>query len=439
MVKRLFFDDETFIENINDEESIVISPKNGKLFKTSKNFGKFIGKLIDNDGFLTKDLLVRAETNNDIINSLLETKVFFDDKKKLIDDIYMFKKKYQSLMTNQTPKVAYLHLTHACNFNCWYCYNANIDKNRNDELSASEWIDIFHKLKEIGVKKFVITGGEPLLRNDLYDILYKAKKEDINIELLTNGSLFDKFDILKLSDVVDKIVISLDSMEKSVFSKSREATFFDKIQTFIDILSVHAHDKLYIRSVITKDNISSIKETKEILKNRYGIKNYITSIFLPNSLEEVKLMPNIDKIIELEKTLNSEFGRNINYDLSYNLKCGASNLIIAIDKKGDMYPCQNFIGIDRFKMTNILNKNWWNEYDTSYIRNIFAGLSVDGKKKCKNCSYRYLCGGGCPAISWRVYGNLNSYLPFLCKYLKFYAKERVINASYKEVNIINEK
>ncbi len=79
-----------------------------------------------------------------------------------------------------------------------------------------------------------------------------------------------------------------------------------------------------------------------------------------------------------------------------------------------------------FRITNIFEENWFDEFLHSKVRKSFTDLNLDTVEECKDCAYRYLCGGCCPAIAYNVYGSLDHHVPFFCDYLKERAKDTLI-------------
>lgn len=438
---KLFFDPDLLIEESDDGKVWIYSSGNHKWLKGNSAVKILVKTIAQNSGIVDFEKIksefidhrpkLSDEEIKQAIDDMVKAEIFFYRKANLEESIQQFKREYQ-IQKSQPPKIAYLHPTHRCNFHCWYCYNAKITKDKSNELSTNDWIKSIEKLEQIGIKKFVITGGEPLLREDLYEILKRTKTTTISYELLTNGSLFNEENFWKLNSVIDRFVISLDSLDKEIQGRNRGIKYFNHILKNIEMFSKYFPEKLWIRSIITSDNINDIERTRRELRERYNISNYVATIFLPNSYEQIPSMPDIKKLIKIENEhINEE--TFLNYGPNYKLKCGGGTSIIAIDAKGDIYPCQNFIEETQFKISNVLNDNWYDELMDSPIRERFRKLSVNEKEICKECPYRYLCGGGCPAISWRVYKRLDAFLPFLCEYLRNDARRRLMHSSTVKV------
>lgn len=441
MLLKLFFDKDIIIEEVNGK-GFVYSHINHKWFKANKSVLNLVKRIIRDDGMVNIDKLIKIFNDKctaklhsykirKLLDTLVKTEVFFFSKSSFNASIKTAIESYK-IPKDQNIEIAYLHLTHRCNFNCWYCYNKEIRNDKREELNTREWIEIIERLKSKRTKKFVFTGGEPLIRSDLFEILSKTKENEIEFELLTNGSLFNKENFRKLNSVVDKFIISFDSFKKEIQAKNRSIIGFKNILNTLDLFSQYSPEKLEVRSVVTKNNVDEIDKNRKKLKENYGIINYRTILFLPNSFEEIKFMPKMGEESEIKDTLT------LDYRQSYmKFRCGASTNIVAVDCRGDMFPCQSFIKEKRFKICNLLEDDWSQKHLSSRIREIFRNLSVDNMNVCKNCPYRYFCGGGCPAISWNVYGNLDTHLAFMCNYLKNEARRRLICT--KTIPLLREK
>lgn len=129
-------------------------------------------------------------------------------------------------------KVDYLRIsvTENCNLKCIYCIDENIlNTYKNDILTDDEIVKIATECASLGIKKIRITGGEPLVRKNIENLIYRLNniKEIEEIYITTNGVLLhDKIEILKKNGLTG-VNISLDSIDKDRFKK---LTKFDKLK-----------------------------------------------------------------------------------------------------------------------------------------------------------------------------------------------------------------
>lgn len=426
-MNRIFFDKKVFtIKKAN--EYIVYSPINSSFIKVNEHLKFVVDKIIEHDGNIEIEELTKMFNNNyntnigvkiikKQVDDLLKTNVFFEDEVSMQASRKVLDKAY-SINEGVDIFEAYIHMSLRCNLNCSYCYNKNNLNKDSEELDTNTWIGIIENLKNIGVNSFIFTGGEPLIRKDLVEILKSTKEENLRYTLLTNGTmLLDRFD--ELMPYLDFVILSLDSLDLETNSASRGKTGFDNIIKLLDEFSKKAPGKIQVRAVINKNNRNQIKEFNSVLKNKYGIET-MNGVFLPNSIDEVGEYEDYEDTKEDSCTKTS---------LSIKAKmCGACIGLIAIDPEGYIYPCQCLIQ-DKFKITNILKENWKTEFMESDIRKTFVDITVDDLETCKDCEVRYLCGGGCRALASNVYGDIKGYLEFMCESKKKKAIQSLTNSN----------
>ena len=302
-------------------------------------------------------------------------------------------------------KIIYLHVTQECNLRCTYCYaknNLGKDMMMNENASR-KYIDI---LEQKGVKKVVLTGGEPLLNPDIEKIVEYIKKKGIYVSLLTNGTLLSKH--MRMFYDIDDCIVSLDvegSMQRKGISADR---------VFSELLSI-PHDlrrKVSIRSVISKGEELQIEEMRnKVEKDGF---HYIFIPRLPNCIEELRLFPNLDLIDEPKELMES----------MRMIRCGAATAELAIDWNGDIYPCQNLMRKEH-RISNLNKSNWEEHLQTSNLRKTLREAHVLNIEKCKECDVRFICGSGCRAISYNMYETYYHCIDFYCEHFKKYAIDKL--------------
>jgi len=105
------------------------------------------------------------------------------------------------------------NLIRRCNLTCKHCYSISADIDFPGELSTAEIYAVMDDLKRFGVPVLILSGGEPLLRPDIYDISARAKDMGFYVGLSSNGTLIDAGNIARIASVgYDYVGISLDGM-----------------------------------------------------------------------------------------------------------------------------------------------------------------------------------------------------------------------------------
>ena len=178
-----------------------------------------------------------------------------------------------------------LSITDVCNFKCGYCLpnGFKIDKSDNRTFLSLEEIKRLAKgLSELGVSKIRLTGGEPTIRKDFYDIVKVIKKSSgINKTVITtNGYKLDKFAEQLVESGLDGINISIDSLDKNKFHK---ITGHDRLNEILN--GIEKLQKLNFK------NIKNLK-LKEKKKIKIDLKKIISKDYyrILISIKKLKLL-----------------------------------------------------------------------------------------------------------------------------------------------------
>ncbi len=339
--------------------------------------------------------------SEDMLNMLINNGILIDDYQN-----YKNKKYIIPTHTESSLNTVYLHVTQRCNLHCSYCYDAK-NLGQKDELSFTEIQRLAEQLKRENLQHVVLTRGEPLLRKDIFDIGMLFKSLGFKVGILSNGSLIKQN--LNLLNEIDYAIISLDTLDR--LDNVRNGLDIELLVDDLKSLPLKIRKKIALRSVIGKNNLTSWREVKELASD-LDIP-FTSSIRLPNSLKEVKDMPELGwKQIKAKRSV------------LYGERCGACDSIIAVNANGDVYPCQALIDKDML-ITNIKKHNWMQEFYNSNITKKFLNWNIDKTDACKDCELKYLCGGGCRAISYNLFGDTYAYNEYMCPYLKADVYQRI--------------
>jgi len=150
------------------------------------------------------------------------------------------------------------NLVRRCNLACKHCYSISADVDFPGELSTAEVFGVMDDLRAFGVPVLILSGGEPLLRRDIFDIARRAKSLGFYVGLSTNGTLIDESNIRALADCgFDYLGVSLDGLEQTHDRFRRKAGAFRASLHGIR-LAADAGIKVGLRFTLTQDNAQDL-------------------------------------------------------------------------------------------------------------------------------------------------------------------------------------
>ena len=222
-----------------------------------------------------------------------------------------------------------MSITEVCNFKCGYCLpnGYKIDKSNNGKfLNLNEIKNLAKCFSELGVRKIRITGGEPTVRKDFFDIIKVLKFETgiKNIVITTNGYNLDKKAKLLVDSKLNGINISIDSLNQNTFKEITGHDRLPEILQGIKNLQNLGFENIKINAVLLNGINSSIKDfdtwSKFIEKNKVDFR-YIELMRTGDNLEYFKKYHVSSKIFK-EYLINNKwiyqtFGKDAGPSLNY--------------------------------------------------------------------------------------------------------------------------
>jgi len=295
-----------------------------------------------------------------------------------------------------------IEVTYRCNAKCKFCSRWKL--NNKQEMTLEEYENIALQLNKCKVKQVVLSGGEPFIRRDILEIAQIFKKHGIRVAVDTNGTLIQEFSIDKVKEVIDSVLISLDSPYAEVQDQHKGIPgSFEKIISAIKVLKRN-DIKVIIGALISSATIRGIDEYIK-LANKLGVGYRFQLMQCEHdnmlSLNDYKLKLKIEDQIFLKEALNriitnsrSNWAERIYYRLMpifsmnnsilKNGKCfSAARLKYFIDPKGSIVPCE---GRRDIVLGNLLQEKLYNIINSNKTVQIRKRL-FSGKDGCF-CLYR---------------------------------------------------
>jgi len=326
---------------------------------------------------------------------------------------------------------AWFHITNNCNLDCSYCY-IHKSKDSMDWDIAKQSIDslvrtaIRHDKSEVLIK---FAGGEPLLKIDLIKkIVEYCRKVGLrngigfSFHIVTNGTLATKEIAGYMLDESIAVSVSLDGLSK--YNDAQRAYrngsgSFSEIDRGISILKDSGVTP-YILTTVSSVNLPGLpKFTKYLLDRKLGfryslyrgyeekadwIKPYVNAVIkyfsqcydiIENNLPERSLLL-MHQFCDVKLTRRKK--RN----------CGVGSNGVVIGHRGEIAICQSILNkpvgdIWHGDMLDVVCKQ--HQYQATH----YSVENIDG---CKDCQWKYLCGGGCPLSTKSVFGTFNKQSPY---------------------------
>jgi MoaA/NifB/PqqE/SkfB family radical SAM enzyme len=250
------------------------------------------------------------------------------------------------LLGERIPLVVTWPITNRCNFRCKYCERW---KWKTKELSTSQVFKIIDELKKLGTIRISLSGGEPLVREDIGQIIDYAKSKGISVVLTSNGSLVSqKIDKIKNLDLLK---LSVEGKEE-VHDKIRRKKSFKKVLEAADSAQKQGI-KFVFNSVLTSYNLDQINFLLSLAeKYKTGVRFTALNLAHAGEARIKPLYPNakdyqgaIERLILAKKkkrpVLNSFAG--LEYFKSWPkpqpLQCFAGRAFAHLSAEGKLYPC----------------------------------------------------------------------------------------------------
>ena len=427
----------------NNGYNIVLDVNSGSVHVVDEIVYDMVGLL--DEGKSEKEILASLEgryQEEDIKTALEECAELKKEQMLFTEDVY--EKANNSFKDRPTVvKALCLHIAHDCNLACRYCFaeegeyhgrrammSYEVGKQALDFLIANSG-----SRKNLEVDFF---GGEPLMNwkvvKDL--VAYGRSQEKIHnkhfrFTLTTNGVLLNDEIMEFANKEMDNVVLSIDGRrEVHDFMRPfrKGAGSYDlvvpKFQKFADSRD---QKRYYARGTFTRHNLDFSKDVLHLAD--LGFEQISVEPVVADEKEAYALQwEDVPKICEEYDKLAKEIikrekeGRGFNFfhfmiDLTGGpcvykrlSGCGSGTEYLAVTPWGDLYPCHQFVGEEKFLMGNV-----WDGVQKPEIRDEFKECNVYAKDKCRECFARFYCSGGCAANSYNFHGSINDVYDLGCE------------------------
>ena len=312
------------------------------------------------------------------------------------------------------PSRIYIDITNQCQLRCLHCY-ASSGAKRDGELTLAEIKNLIDQVCEMRVKNVSFSGGEPLMRAELPEILEYARKKDLNTALLTNGLLINEEWAKLFAKLNIRVKMSLDGATAKTHDYLRGKGSFEKLKKAISHLRQAKVDDIALHFTIHRKNVKEILLLPELL-HQLGVRNLVVGTIKPSGRAAINselllppaMMPYIQQkvsLLSLSEYVNIQQFSEKGWD---GFGCPATCNKLGITATGNATVCV-FLGPD-FIGNSIRDYSLAELWEQHLAQEDFFVAN----DKCAKCPIVSDTGGGCRARALYYHQDVNATDPHCC-------------------------
>ena len=339
-------------------------------------------------------------------------------------------------------KALCLHVAHTCNLNCSYCFASQGKYNGERAVMSFEVgkqaLDFL--VAHSGTRRNLevdFFGGEPLMNFEVVKQLTayarsieKDAHKNFRFTLTTNGMLIDDDVIDFCNREMSNVVLSLDG-RKEVHDRFRvdyagNGSWERIVPKFQKLVAARGGKNYYMRGTFTHHNPDFLNDIRTMLDlgfTELSMEPVVCAPDDPSALtaeDRALVMRQYEELAELmlERERSGKPFTFYHYMLDLSggpciykriSGCGSGTEYMAVTPWGDLYPCHQFVGEEKFKLGDV-----WTGVTNTAIRDEFAACNVYARPECRDCWARLYCSGGCAANAYHATGKITGTYAYGC-------------------------
>lgn len=373
-------------------------------------------------------------SKNDVLECIADIKALQDQGKLYSPDTFAeiagtFKER-----SGDVIKALCLHVAHTCNLNCSYCF-ASQGKYHGDRALMSFEVGkraLDFLIENSGSRTNLevdFFGGEPLMNWDVVKELVKYARsqegschKNFRFTLTTNGMLIDDDVIDFANKEMSNVVLSLDG-RKEIHDRLRvdyagNGSYDRIVPKFQELVKSRGGKNYYMRGTFTHTNPDFTKDIFHMADlgfTELSMEPVVASPDDPAALtaSDIEIVKEQYEILAKEMLRREKEGRPITFyhymlDLTEGpciykriSGCGSGTEYMAVTPWGDLYPCHQFVGDEKYKLGDI-----WNGVTNHSLREQFRSCNAYSRSECNDCWAKFYCSGGCAANAYHASGSI---------------------------------
>jgi len=404
---------------------------------------------------LIRLLFFRLGVDDSPVKGLLEDSLIRKCMLSVVKGIANFGIRYPQ--PTGAPVTIVWNFTNRCNLNCLHCHQDSSPTSSYSELTTSQAFKVIDNMSDAGVAVLTFSGGEPLLRRDLYDVIERANDNGMLCTIASNGTLITSKVAKKLAKAgIKRVEIGLDGAraETHDFLRNKLGSFEATIEGIGNCANV-GFDELATTMTLHSKNINELEETMKLAEKLGATRFYLNRLIpagrgaetcyldvtprekikalealytkfyksvtegfsmqcyargmtyyarLGYELSKGKVFTVSEALSGYEKMFQEKFGLEVSKIVRRLAAgfggCSAGLTYAGVTASGDLIPC---VPASSIKLGNLLEQSleeiWIHNELLNYIRNRKAL-----KGSCKICAYSDLCGG-CRYTAYITHGD----------------------------------
>lgn len=291
------------------------------------------------------------------------------------------------------PIGAIFELTYRCNLRCIHCLIPESYRSAEGELTTEEVFDVIDQLADAGTLDIALTGGEPLVREDFLAIVEYARKRNMALSLISNGTLIEeniaeKFKRLYFQNIAISVYGITPHTHESVTGIPGS---FHRTMNAVKILTAYGL-KVNIKTTVMKQNLQELPKIFEwCQKEKLGFEAFpLIEVSLDGSTENIRWRLD-DEEMKVYLRWESE---TLEYLPALDHKCNAGLNMVSVSPHGEVYPCVAL----KIPAGNLKKEKFEQIWQLAPILVKLRSMKFTDFKKCPECPLLDICSR-CPGFS----------------------------------------
>jgi pyrroloquinoline quinone biosynthesis protein E len=352
------------------------------------------------------------------------------------------------MTTMANPLALIAELTHRCPLHCVYCSNPLELQNRANELTTATWTRVFQEAAQAGVLQADLTGGEPLARTDIIELVSAARTAGLYVNLITSGMPLDEARLAKLIDAgLDHLQLSFQgAREETANEISGTKTHAQKLRVLELLRQVRV--AVTLNFVIHRANIGQIDEMLALAESSSATRVEFANVqyygwAFANRERLLPTRAQLDRSIETLKSAQERLRGKIrvenvapDYYAKYPKPCmgGWGRKLMLITPTGDALPCHAAQIIPGLHFENVKDRSLREIWQNSTAFQKFRGEAWM-QEPCKSCDRREQDFGGCRCQALLLAGDASATDP-VCSLAPTRGKADAILAAVNKPSVV---